>query len=274
MKIIQDNKSIIENNNLCLVPTMGALHEGHISLIKTAKETGKEVIVSIFVNRLQFNDPIDFENYPRDLEKDLYMLKEYDVDFVFVPEEDYIYPQSGFELLSAGELGKRYEGISRPGHFDGVITVVNRLFEIIKPNIAIFGKKDFQQVFLIKKLIEDKKFETKIIENETLRANSGLALSSRNLHLSEKGLDNAQYIYKSLRAVKTNFLKTKNLEMAIKEGEQILSMKNIDLDYLEILDLETFSPLEPTTKKLIIIIAVLIENVRLIDNIQFEVEEN
>ena len=271
MIILKDNEHIFNNKNLCLVPTMGALHEGHISLINAAKKTEQEVIVSIFVNRLQFNDDLDFKNYPRDLEKDISILNRLNIEYAFFPDEEYMFPESGFDKLDAGNLGKKYEGNSRPGHFDGVITVVNRLFELIDPKTVVFGAKDFQQLFFIKKLILEKKYNIKLIENKTVRNSSGLALSSRNQHLSNKGIHQASFIYKSLNAAKDEFIKTNNIIDGVKVGTDILFDNNIDLDYFEILDHKTFSTPKNTTKKFIIITAAYVEGIRLIDNIQFEV---
>ena len=271
MIILKDNEHIFDNKNLCLVPTMGALHEGHIALINTAKKTEQEVIVSVFVNRLQFNDDLDFKNYPRDFEKDISILNRLNIEYGFFPDEEYMFPESGFDKLDAGNLGKKYEGNSRPGHFDGVITVVNRLFELIDPKTVVFGAKDFQQLFLIKKLILEKKYNIKLVENKTVRNSSGLALSSRNQHLSNKGIQQASFIYKSLNVSKDEFIKTDNTIDAVKVGTDILFENNIDLDYFEILDYKTFSPPKNTTKKFIIIVAAYVEGIRLIDNIQFEV---
>ena len=271
MIILKDNEHIFNNKNLCLVPTMGALHEGHIALINAAKKTEQEVIVSIFVNRLQFNDDLDFKNYPRDLEKDISILNRLNIEYAFFPDEEYMFPESGFDKLNAGNLGKKYEGNSRPGHFDGVITVVNRLFELIAPKTAVFGAKDFQQLFLINKLFLEKKYNIKLIENKTVRNISGLALSSRNQNLSNKGIQQASFIYKSLNVSKDEFIKTDNKIDAVKVGTDILFENNIDLDYFEILDYKTFSPPKNTTKKFIIIVAAYVEGIRLIDNIQFEV---
>ena len=137
MIILKDNEHIFDNKNLCLVTTMGALHEGHIALINSAKKTEQEVIVSVFVNRLQFNDDLDFKNYPKDFEKDISILNRLNIEYGFFPNEEYMFPESGFDKLDAGSLGKKYEGKSRPGHFDGVLTVVNRLFELIDPKTCL-----------------------------------------------------------------------------------------------------------------------------------------
>ena len=159
---------------------MGSLHDGHKSLIEIAKKTNNKVIVSIFVNEKQFNDQNDFKNYPRNEQKDLEILSDLEVDYVFLPENDYIYPFNEFENITSGNVGSIYEGHFRPGHFDGVLTVVKRLFDLVNPDLAVFGKKDAQQLFLIKNMIQSYKMNIEIIEAPTVRSSSGLALSSRN----------------------------------------------------------------------------------------------
>ena len=272
MKIL-DTNNLLKNNDTCLVPTMGALHDGHISLIRKAKQTGLKTVVSIFINKLQFNDEKDFLNYPRDIENDKKILENLDVDFLFLPDEDVIYPKSGFENLYAGEIGNKYEGLSRPGHFDGVLTVVNRLFQLINPHTAIFGSKDIQQLFLIKKLILDKEYKINLIEEDTKRTKTGLALSSRNKLLSQEGLIKAENIYKALALIQNELNNSKNLIEIINKGKSLLVSENIHLDYLEILDMNTFLPPNESSSDLVVIIAVLIDGVRLIDNIQFKYEE-
>ena len=272
MKIL-DTNNLLKNNDTCLVPTMGALHDGHISLIRKAKKTGLKTVVSIFINKLQFNDENDFLNYPRDIENDKKILENLDVDFLFLPDEDVIYPKSGFENLYAGEIGNKYEGLSRPGHFDGVLTVVNRLFQLINPHTAIFGSKDIQQLFLIKKLILDKEYKINLIEENTKRTKTGLALSSRNKLLSQEGLIKAENIYKALALIQNELNNSKNLIEIINKGKSLLVSENIHFDYLEILDMNTFLPPNESSSDLVVIIAVLIDGVRLIDNIQFKYEE-
>ena len=273
MKILKTTDLLKNHNDICLVPTMGALHDGHISLIHKAKETGLKIVVSIFVNKLQFNDEQDFVNYPRDIEKDIKILNDLYVDFAFIPDEETIYPKSGFENLYAGNLGNKYEGSSRPGHFDGVLTIVNRLFQLIRPHTVIFGSKDIQQLFLIKKLILNKKYDIRIIEQNTKRTKTGLALSSRNKLLTKEGMKKAENIFKALLLVQNELEKSANLTEIDNKAKSLLVSENIQIDYLEILDMNTFSPPKGDSKDFVIIIAVVIEGVRLIDNIRFKYEE-
>ncbi|MFM7874237.1 MAG: 4-phosphopantoate--beta-alanine ligase, partial [Actinomycetota bacterium] len=181
------------------VPTMGALHAGHQSLIKMARELCDEVIVSVFVNPLQFEDKNDLAKYPKTPEIDEELAKEAGATILWRPEVSDIYPGDE-KKLSAGDLGKKFEGASRSGHFDGVLTVVNRLFELVKPNYAIFGEKDFQQLFLIKKMSAQLHPNLEIIPAPTVRESSGIALSSRNVRLTSDGLITARTISKALKA--------------------------------------------------------------------------
>ena len=269
MKIIKEINNNILNSDICLIPTMGALHEGHLSLIEEGKKLGLPTMVSIFVNEKQFNEEEDFNSYPRPIEDDIKILQDLNIDYLFIPENSYIYSENSFELIDSGVLGKKYEGSSRPGHFDGVLTVVNRLFELIKPKVAIFGKKDAQQLFLIKELIFKKKCEIEIIEGKTIRESSGLALSSRNLLLTHSGKEKATLLYTILREAKKIFSDRRELD-----AFEIFSSKylNLGIDYLEILDLETFSQPTEKTVDYIILLAAIIEDVRLIDNIEFKLE--
>ena len=199
MKIIKEINEHILNMEICLIPTMGALHEGHLSLIKEGKESGHSVMVSIFVNEMQFNNQEDFKNYPKTIEEDIRILEKLDIDYLFIPENNYIYPEGEFDRIDSGSIGKIYEGNFRPGHFDGVLTVVNRLFRLIKPKVAIFGKKDAQQLFLIKEMVNKKNYQIKIIEGSIVRDNLGLALSSRNQLLTEAGKKKASLLYETLK---------------------------------------------------------------------------
>ena len=273
MKIVKEIDKDILSLETCLIPTMGALHDGHIELIKEGKKLKLPLIVSIFINPIQFNDKDDFANYPKTIEKDIEILNKLEVDYLFIPDSEYIYPSNAFESIDSGELGRKYEGESRPGHFDGVLTVVNRLFELIEPKAAIFGKKDAQQLFLIKKLILDKKYKIQIIECKTVRDNNGLALSSRNVLLSKKGENIATSIKKILNETKKNFLTSKDIEKSLMETREKLFTKNLKIDYLEILDYKTFCKPTKISYSYVIVIAAYVEGIRLIDNLDFQLEE-
>lgn len=241
-----------------LVPTMGALHKGHQALIKRARTLDKNVIVSIFVNPLQFENQNDLEKYPRTPERDIELATIAGANEVWFPEYEDLYPE-GFERLSAGTLGSKFEGASRPGHFDGVVTVVNRLFSIAKPDKAVFGEKDFQQLTIIKAM----KSKVEIIAVPTVREFDGLALSSRNVRLSEKGRNAALVIHRALAAAK--------LAPTVEIGQEILNTTlktepEFEVDYATIIDEKDFSPADDLTKNRRAIIAGWVEGVRLIDN--------
>jgi pantoate--beta-alanine ligase len=237
-----------------LVPTMGALHAGHQSLIKLGKNLGEKVIVSIFVNPLQFENKSDLESYPKSFEQDLQFAKEAGATAVFTPSESDIYPGQ-IEKIEAGSIGDIFEGKSRPGHFSGVLTVVKRLFDLVNPRHAVFGEKDFQQLFLIKKMVNDLKLPVNVVAAPTIRDSSNLALSSRNSRLSVEDKKVAQVIYQAL---------TQNDI----EDARVL-MKKVDgfsLDYLELIDEQSFTLATPDTKNKRLIIAGWVNQVRLIDN--------
>ena len=167
-KVINTINDDILSENICFIPTMGAIHEGHLSLVDIGKETNLKTLVSIFLNRKQFNNDDDFKNYPIELEQDIHFLKSRGVDFIFLPQESYIYPSEGVPSIAPGKVGSILEGASRPGHFEGVLTVVNRLFDLIKPSHAVFGKKDAQQLFLIKDMVNRLDLNIEIIEGENI----------------------------------------------------------------------------------------------------------
>ncbi len=237
-----------------LVPTMGALHAGHQSLIKLGKDLGEKVIVSIFVNPLQFENKSDLESYPKSFEQDLQFAKEAGATAVFTPSESDIYPGQ-IEKIEAGSIGDIFEGKSRPGHFSGVLTVVKRLFDLVNPRHAVFGEKDFQQLFLINKMVNDLKLPVNIVAAPTIRDSSNLALSSRNSRLSVEDKKVAQVMYQALTQ--------NNIEDAR------AFMKKVDgfsLDYLELIDEQSFTLATPDTKNKRLIIAGWVNQVRLIDN--------
>ena len=186
------------------VPTMGALHQGHLALVKKAKEIGEISVISIFINRAQFNDLGDYEKYPKTLEQDLEKLRALNPSCVFAPEHSEIFSQDFVCKISLNSLGDSLCGAKRPGHFDGVALIITKLFNIIKPDIAIFGEKDFQQVLVIKKLVNDLNFNVEIFAQPTVREESGLAMSSRNQRLSEANKIKAANIFRILSEIKIN----------------------------------------------------------------------
>ena len=241
-----------------LVPTMGALHKGHQALIKRARTLDKDVIVSIFVNPLQFENSSELEKYPRSPERDIEIATIAGASEVWFPEYEDLYP-AGFSTLSAGPLGNKYEGASRPGHFDGVVTVVDRLFAIVKPDKAIFGEKDFQQLTIIKAM----KSKVEIIGVATVREFNGLAMSSRNLRLTESGRNVALVIHRALAAAK--------LAPTIEIAQEILNTTlstdtGFDKDYATIINERDFSLAHEGTENRRAIIAGWVEGVRLIDS--------
>jgi len=237
-----------------LVPTMGALHAGHQSLIKLGKNLGEKVIVSIFVNPLQFENKADLENYPKSFDQDLQMAQEAGATAIFSPSESDIYPGQ-IEKIEAGSVGDIFEGKSRPGHFSGVLTVVKRLFDLVNPKHAVFGEKDFQQLFLIKKMVNDFKLPVNIVSAPTIRDSSNLALSSRNSRLSDEDKKVAQVIYQALTQ--------NNIDDARKLLEKV---DGFSLDYLEAIDEQSFKLATPDAKNKRLIIAGWVNQVRLIDN--------
>jgi len=241
-----------------LVPTMGSLHRGHQALIKRARELSKDVIVSIFVNPLQFENKEDLEKYPRSPQLDIELATLAGATEVWFPEYEDIYP-GVIETLSAGSIGSLYEGESRPAHFDGVLTVVNRLFEIVKPTHAVFGEKDFQQLFLIKKIAK----KVEIVSVPTVRSGSGLALSSRNIRLSESEREWASIISKALTAASLE----KSVESAQRTLDDLLAQeKAFTQDYAVIIDEKDFSVATQMSQKKRGLVAGWINGIRLIDN--------
>jgi len=258
-----------ENKTIGFVPTMGALHEGHLSLVEEARQMCDVVIVSIFVNPAQFNENTDFNKYPQDLTADAERLTEYQVDYIFAPEEQEIYGENFSTYVYVEGLTETLEGASRPGHFRGVATVVTILFNTIRPDYAFFGQKDAQQVAVIKRLTRDLGFDTEIIVGRTVREESGLAMSSRNARLSPEERQKASIIYQALRKAK----------LAVREGErnaarlveilrEIIETEPLArIDYVAVVDDETLEPIERIGENAALItVAVRFGDTRLIDN--------
>lgn len=261
-----------ENKTVAFVPTMGALHDGHLSLIKEARQMADVVIVSIFVNPTQFNETEDYDKYPRDLTSDAALLTEYQVDYIFAPDADEIYPPGFSTFIYVEGLTDTLEGASRPGHFRGVATIVTILFNTIRPDFAIFGQKDAQQGAVIKRLVQDLGFEAEIVLMPIVREESGLAMSSRNSHLKDEDRQKASIIYKSLREAKIAF---KNGERDASELAEIvrrgLASEPIALiDYVAVVDMDTFEPIEKVGENPVLVaVAVSFGKTRLIDNAVF-----
>lgn len=257
---------------LGFVPTMGALHEGHMSLIKEAKSNSDLVVCSIFVNPTQFNDAKDLEKYPRTIEADLKILEANQCDFVYTPQVEDIYPSGlnePYEINFAG-LDEVMEGKFRPGHFKGVAQVVERFFRIVNPDKAFFGRKDFQQTAIIKHLVKVKHLPIEICIVETSRSKDGLALSSRNTRLSDEQLKDALIIYKTLLNAKV-LIKTAPTLAGLKEKLiTFFNQGNLKLEYLEIVDDQTLRPINEITENCTCCIAAFCGPVRLIDNMSLQ----
>ncbi len=263
-----------DNTDLVLgfVPTMGALHEGHMSLIREAKSKSDLVICSIFVNPTQFNDAKDLEKYPRTIEADLKLLQANGCDFVYTPAVDDIYPNGLNEayLINFDGLDEVMEGKFRPGHFKGVAQVVERFFRIVNPDKAFFGRKDFQQTAIIKHLVKVKTMPIEICIVETSRTVDGLALSSRNTRLNDDQLKDALIIYKTLLNAK-ELIKTEQTIVGLKEKLiTFFNQGNLKLEYLEIVDETTLQPIKNTNDKCTCCIAAFCGPVRLIDNMSLK----
>ena len=254
------------------VPTMGALHAGHISLIEASKQENSLTVCSIFVNPTQFNNPDDLKGYPRTLEKDSEMLLEVGCDVVFAPSAEEMYPSLPKIKLNFGSLENVMEGKSRPGHFNGVGIVVSKLFHIVKPDKAYFGLKDLQQVAVIRKMVSDFSFDLQIIPCATLREADGLAMSSRNMRLSVEARAMAPNIYKTLQLAKEKLqIGTSSKETLGLVNSFLSTIPAIELEYLEIADFDTLEPIEQagTIGKTAVCIAAFLGGVRLIDNVVF-----
>ena len=260
-----------KKNKIGFVPTMGALHNGHISLIKKSVSENNYTVVSIFVNPNQFNDKKDLENYPRFIEKDLDLLKNTGCDFVFTPSVNEIYPKEDKRIFDFGDLDKVMEGKHRVGHFNGVAQVVSKLFNIVNPDVAYFGRKDFQQYVIIKKMVKILNLPIKIVACPIVREPDGLAMSSRNLLLSDDQRENSVFISETL-------FKARNLtqEFSVKElKDWVVKTINensfLDVEYFDIvddIDLKSINNWNENNNK-VGCIAVKVGKIRLIDNINF-----
>ncbi len=263
------NKSHLDGNKIGFVPTMGALHDGHISLIKKSKSQNSLTICSIYVNPTQFNNIIDLNKYPVTLEKDIDKLEMADCDILFLPSTEEMYMNNEIkEHYDLGMLEHILEGKYRPGHFQGVCTIVDKLLKAIKPNTLYLGKKDYQQCMVINKMITDKKYEVRLEICETIREPRGLAMSSRNLRLNEVEKIDALKIIETLINIKKD-IKPGNLEEIKINATKYLTKNGYKVDYTEIADAATLEIVSDWDgkAKLVALVAAYLNNLRLIDNI-------
>ena len=268
------SRTKISGKKVAFVPTMGSIHEGHLSLVAIAKNHADLVVGSIFVNPLQFGSSEDFELYPRSEDADAKALAKAGVDLLFLPTVDEIYPDGKFEITqTAGPIGKVYEGEARPGHFDGMLTVVSRLFDIVQPDFAVFGAKDAQQLYLIRQMVKSQnplgvRDPIEIIEGPTIRDSKGLALSSRNKRLSKSQLGLALTLSEALAEASLSAKRGGGPPGAYFSASSVFTLApEAKLDYLALVNPESFEPIEEGFKgQALMIVAATVGDVRLIDN--------
>ena len=262
------NSLRLDGKKIALVPTMGGLHDGHLSLVDKAKSLSEIVVVSIFVNPTQFARGEDFDDYPNTFEADKLLLESKNVDALFLPSKEEIYPHGTASDYKVGAIGQILCGAFRPTHFDGVAQVVKRFFEIVKPNLAVFGEKDFQQLLIIKTLVNNLSLNLKIESIPTQREDDGLAMSTRNQYLSDLDRERAPHFYSVLCDARDSILRGNSFPEAKKDAIKTLG-KNFEVEYLEVLDANNLTQIETKTTEIIIISAIRFGGTRLIDNLVF-----
>jgi pantoate--beta-alanine ligase len=260
------------NGTVGFVPTMGYLHEGHLALVKQARTDNSNVIVSIYVNPTQFGHREDFGSYPRELNRDLELLREEGVDIVFVPSDDEMYPPEFSSWVDVGKVTERLEGSSRPGHFRGVATVVAKLFNIVQPSRAYFGQKDAQQVVVIKRMVADLNMGIEVVVVPTVRESDGLAMSSRNIYLSPGERQAATILFKALTLAQQLWQGgEKDADKLRKQMTSLIQKEPLaQIDYVSIADAETLAELNLVDRPALASLAVRIGKTRLIDNMPLE----
>ncbi len=278
MHVIHTQNVLVETlkklNNIAFVPTMGNLHDGHLKLIEEALKKTKYVVVSIFINPLQFNSKDDFKNYPRTLDEDLLMLQKLDVPFVFVPSKEDIIDSSQTIEIHLSDIANDLCGRFRPGHFNGVATIVCKLFNLIQPELAFFGKKDFQQLFLIKELVKQLNYPIHIIAIDTVRHKDGLAKSSRNNLLSKEDRKKAPQLFELMNAMKEKVMQKKlSFKEIESDAERLLNDSGWIVDYLAIRSAQSLKTPVHNEKQMVILGAATLGSVRLIDNIEFCIQD-
>lgn len=276
MRLIQNvsemkalSKSVIDDGKtIGFVPTMGYLHKGHLSLVQKAREENDIVVVSIFVNPTQFGPNEDYNRYPRDLERDLRLLNPFNVDYIFNPSVEEMYPAYYSVYVDETEMSKYLCGARRPGHFRGVCTVVTKLFNIVRPTRAYFGQKDAQQFRILRRMVENLNMDVEMVEMPIVREPDGLAMSSRNVYLSDEERREAPRLYKSLLEAKRLIDGGERDVQKIKDAMQrVLNHPLLKIDYIEVVDEKTLIPVDRIEGDVIVAIAVFFGKARLIDNV-------
>lgn len=261
-----------EGKTIAFVPTMGNLHQGHLSLVKQAQSLADYVVVSIFVNPTQFGPNEDLDAYPRTLQADIEQLNEINTDLLFTPTAEMMYPFGKNQTtVSVPELGQFLCGASRPGHFDGVTTVVNKLFNLVEPNTAVFGEKDFQQLAIIKRMVRDMNTPISIAQGITVRENDGLAMSSRNNRLKESERSLAPVIYKAISDAAKDIQAGNDISLTEKQIIKTITNAGLIIDYCTVCDAGNLVPATKECSDMVIAIAAKLGDVRLIDNVHFSV---
>lgn len=267
VETIAELRAAIAGRPVALVPTMGALHDGHLSLVARARELAETVVVSIFVNPLQFGPNEDLDKYPRTLADDVAKLDAAGVEFVFAPSVDQMYPHGASQTrVTAGTVGTLYEGRSRPGHFDGMLTVVAKLLGIVRPRFVLFGQKDAQQVFLVQRMVADLDIDADVEVVPTVREQSGLALSSRNRYLDERETRAALALSTALEAARSSA--DRGVDAVLAAAQSVLMGESlVRLDYLAVVDPGTFLPVDDGYRgEARVLVAARVGETRLIDN--------
>ncbi|WAM33259.1 pantoate--beta-alanine ligase [Caldicellulosiruptor morganii] len=278
IRTIQEMKNVVKNlknqgKTIGFVPTMGYLHEGHLSLVRRSKSENDITIMSIFVNPIQFGPNEDYDRYPRDFERDRSLAEKEGVDYIFYPSVQEMYPDGFKTVVSVKKITEIMCGRSRPGHFDGVATVVLKLFNIVNPDRAYFGQKDAQQLAVIKQMVKDLNLDIEIVPCPIVREADGLAMSSRNVYLSEQERKSATVLYRALTLAKDLIERGERNTLKLKKvmEDLILNEKHTKIDYIEFVDYETFEIITKIEGKVLIALAVFVGTTRLIDNIIVEV---
>lgn len=262
-------------DTVALVPTMGNLHEGHLSLVRQAQQEADRVVVSIFVNPTQFGPDEDFDSYPRTLEADSTKLEALETDLIFAPDVSTMYPQENYTWVDVDHLGDYLCGANRPGHFRGVCTVVSKLFNLVQPDAACFGEKDFQQLAIIRRMTDDLCFPVRIVGVPIARAESGLALSSRNGYLTHSQRQQAAILQQQLQQLRAAIQQgNRHYAQLAKSVGQQLQQNGLKVDYIRIMDADALTPATADTRHLLLALACYLGQTRLIDNIAFYLERD